>query len=348
MKTLLNIQGLRGIAVLLVVLTHILPSERKYSISETILPYWLDIGASGVDLFFVISGFVMVFITNQSFQSTSFINRFIFRRFARIYPLYWFYSFIVLIVWINFPHMVNNSQNNQANILESFLLLPQNINPLLMVGWTLIYEIYFYIIFALLMFLPRKNLFEYLLIWIFLIFLASFFTGYSNSYYEYYLGPMVVEFILGCILGILFLDGKKLGNPITIGIIGIISWFIGHLLLYPEGRGWERVIIYGIPALMITYSAISLEKDGNLLPLWLRKIGDASYSIYLSHVLVLALIGRIWKEYSVSGYIDNFFIILIMLISCIFFGTLSYKYLEIPLISIVNSIKFPNNRKKIN
>ena len=144
-----NIQALRGIAVLSVVFFHLLTIEQKYGGSKTILPDLLQFGMFGVDLFFVISGFVMVTVTRGKFQILKQASRFIYHRAARIYPTYWVYSILVLIVFLLQPSWVNNSQGNQANILASFLLFPSQTLPLVMVGWTLIHEIYFYLVFIL-------------------------------------------------------------------------------------------------------------------------------------------------------------------------------------------------------
>jgi len=109
-KKVLNIQALRGIAVLLVVFSHMLPIENKYSATDKILPDIFMIGISGVDLFFLISGFVMVSVTQNTNQSISKIKLFLYHRFTRIYPLYWFYSILILTVFLLQPSMVNNSQ----------------------------------------------------------------------------------------------------------------------------------------------------------------------------------------------------------------------------------------------
>jgi peptidoglycan/LPS O-acetylase OafA/YrhL len=119
-----NIQALRGIAVLAVVLFHFLYIEEKYGGSETLLPDVLQFGMIGVDLFFVISGFVMVTVTRGKFQIPKQAFRFIYHRLIRIYPIYWVYSLLLLIVYFIQPTWINNAQWNQVDILASFLLLP--------------------------------------------------------------------------------------------------------------------------------------------------------------------------------------------------------------------------------
>ena len=124
MEKLLNIQALRGVAVISVVLFHLVTIEKKYGGPKTFLPDIFNFGMFGVDLFFVISGFVMIAVTRGKFQNTKQAIRFLYRRASRIYPTYWVYSILVLMVfWFN-PTLVNSSQGNQVDILASFLLIP--------------------------------------------------------------------------------------------------------------------------------------------------------------------------------------------------------------------------------
>ncbi|MEA2116633.1 MAG: acyltransferase, partial [Thermodesulfobacteriota bacterium] len=132
-----NIQALRGVAVLLVVFFHMVTIEKKYGGTNTLLSDYFQFGMFGVDLFFVISGFVMVTVSRGKFQQPRQAATFLYHRISRIYPMYWFYSLLVLAVFLLQPSFVNSSQFGQVNILASFLLLPQKHLPLLMVGWTL-------------------------------------------------------------------------------------------------------------------------------------------------------------------------------------------------------------------
>jgi len=328
-KKIQNIQGLRGIAVLLVVLAHMLPTEQKYAQFDYILPNWLEIGGSGVDLFFLISGFVMVAVTQQAFQSKLEIQRFLYHRFTRIYPLYWFYTTAVLVVWLLFPHLINNSQDNQVNILESFLLIPQNIYPLLMVAWTLIYEIYFYLIFAILLFFPKENLLLGLAVWTVTLIGGYYFLPVDNAFVSIYFGPLVIEFIAGCLVAKFYFSQEIRGNATIIALVALIFWAGGYALLQPEGRGWTRVLVFGVPSVLALYAALLYEKKHAVtMPKWLCQIGDASYSIYLSHILVLGVLGKVWQLSPLEGYADNIAALCFMFVSTLIIGRLSFSLIE--------------------
>lgn len=92
------VQGLRAFAVLLVLFSHLFRIEEKYA-TQTVLPDFVLAGVSGVDLFFVISGFIMVVVTEKSRAGLRRAAQFIYRRLLRIYPVYWFYTSLVLVVY---------------------------------------------------------------------------------------------------------------------------------------------------------------------------------------------------------------------------------------------------------
>jgi exopolysaccharide production protein ExoZ len=147
-----NIQALRAIAANGVLVSHLFVVEQKYSHGGAVLSADAHLGAFGVDLFFVISGFIMATIArNASWQ------RFLFDRAMRTLPPYWFYTTLVLIVSFYVPAYVNSSFEQPPSLWRSYLLIPDSVGPLLAVGWTLMHEMYFYFCFALVISLTGAN-----------------------------------------------------------------------------------------------------------------------------------------------------------------------------------------------
>ena len=337
-----NIQALRGVAVLLVVFFHMVTIEKKYGGTNTLLPDYFQFGMFGVDLFFVISGFVMVTVTRGKFQQPRQAVTFLYHRISRIYPLYWFYSLLVLAVFLLHPSFVNSSQFGQVNILASFLLLPQKHLPLLMVGWTLVHEMYFYLVFFLLLFLPEKHLVKSIGFWTAIIlFLQLYITSDSPLALRLISHPLTIEFVGGCLLALCTRQNKgTLSAPFfLISALFIFAASILSYILYlqttgqVEPAGWWRILIMGIPAILIIFCLVRAEQRNVVLPRLLGKIGDASYSIYLSHVLTLSLIGRIWAEFSSDSTADNWFALPFMLLSVVAVGYISYVTVERPMIA---------------
>lgn len=157
MKKFYNIQALRSVAVLLVVVFHFAGIEQIYGQGPNLFPRFTDIGASGVDIFFVISGFIMSTITRGQFENFKNAFTFLFHRITRIYPLYWFYTIVFLVsLLISDVIQRKTSVKFPYDYLPAFLLLPQNAPNILAVSWTLIYEIYFYFVMAVLLFFPER------------------------------------------------------------------------------------------------------------------------------------------------------------------------------------------------
>jgi len=330
-----NIQALRGIAVLLVVFFHMRTIEIKYAQFDLILPDFLMIGMSGVDLFFVISGFVMVVVTRGSFQSNEAIKKFMYHRVTRIYPLYWIYSSLILCVYLIQPTLVNSAQGNQVNIIFSYLLLPQDLLPLINVGWTLIHEMYFYFIFAFLLLLPRGRFLFGLIIWGgYIVVVNNYYGPSSNSFVDVYTHPLTLEFISGCLIGIMYFNRPLFGHAKFCALLAFSSWFLAYYYTHELSGditpdGWVRIFVYGVPAALTLYAALLLEiKDEILMPVWLRSIGDASYSIYLSHVIVLSVVGRIWFSFASEGSVDNIIMVFVMTSAVLIAGFLSYYLIE--------------------
>ena len=171
----------------------------------------------------------MIAVTRSTVQSKKEIQRFLYHRVARIYPLYWFYSSIILCIYFIQPGMVNSSQGNQVNILASFLLLPQNLLPLVNVGWTLIHEVYFYTVFAVLLFFPKKYLLHGLIVWGCLVVVGhSNFSGSDNAFFGKYFHPLTLEFIIGCMMGMLYFSRSIKGNANVIAVMAVAVWVVGY------------------------------------------------------------------------------------------------------------------------
>lgn len=342
LKKTQNIQALRGVAVLLVVLFHLAIVEKKYGGVGTILPEILNFGMFGVDLFFVISGFVMVTVTRGAFQSVGKSMQFLYHRASRIYPAYWVYSLLVLLVFLVKPSLVNSSQGNEVNILASFLLWPTERLPLLMIGWTLIHEIYFYVVFFVVLLLMRESHLVYaLLSWMAVILCANIFYEFSIPALKIVFHLLTLEFILGCFVALFFYRITALITDTRISIIIAVAGFVvplygQHVYSSVSGQvdpqGWWRILIFGVPAVAMVFGLVGAERGGFVLHPFLIKMGDASYSIYLSHLLTLSVLGRLWKPFATDSVLDNWIMIPTILILTIVVGMVSFRYIERPLL----------------
>lgn len=312
-STLYSIQALRGIAALLVLFFHIfeLQSLTPGNPKDLIDGPWAR-GYAGVDLFFVISGFIMVYITDARQGSLANAGRFIANRVTRIYPLWWLLCAILAAYYILTtgravsPDLSGRINGDGLYLLRSFLLIPQDVPPINGLGWTLIHEMYFYVIFAVLLLLPARA--RYFGLWIWgvvtaLLFGFGFAAYQAGSVLQLGASLLTLEFLAGAGAAWLILRGYVFAPKLCL-ILGIIC-AICALLFYKE-RGqdlmlWGRVAVYTLPFALIIYGAVALERAGRLsVPRALIRLGDWSYSLYLSHLLVLGVIIRILPKVSDS------------------------------------------------
>jgi len=412
-----NIQALRAFAVLLVVGLHLLAIEIKYAEFEVLLPDFMRIGISGVDLFFVISGFIMVVVTqSQPDLHNTHASKFLYLRFSRIFPLYWLVTASILIVYLYDRSLMSFTQFDTPFVLKSFFLQPQGQLPMLMVGWSLIHELYFYCVFAIFLCLPRKRLPWLLLLWTLAVLAGHYLFSenhrIANDYARILFSPLTLEFIAGCYLALYMCDNAKQQNThlkqlfsfafhitlwVTIlwSLINIASALFaeteegsvltkhhvtlaleiaGLLLilflsqekkarnLYPlasastiagivflimiwnrfsfntdeiDIEGWPRVYLFTPPFLLLLYGALALERNKQWVAKpWLIAIGDASYSIYLTHILFLSGLGHLWFLIAGDSILDNILMLSLMSVAVIFGGFICFKYVEKPLLKM--------------
>lgn len=344
MQKIKNIQALRGLAVLAVVFFHLIIIERRYGGGGVILPGVLEFGMFGVDLFFVISGFVMVTVTRGRFRVVKEALLFLYHRASRIYPLYWVYTFAALAVFLVQPAWVNSSQGNRVDILASFLLLPSDLLPLVQVGWTLIHEMYFYLVYFLfLLFIPERFLVHAIAGWGAVLLALGAWVGRGNPYLNLVLNPLTFEFMAGCLLAVSFHNSERsairggwLKGIAGAALAAAIAGYVIHHSATGEAapNGWWRVLIYGAPAVLIVYCMTNAERDGFVLPSALIQTGNASYSIYLSHLFTLNVVGRIWSLAAAEGVFDNVIGITAAFAAAIAAGFLSYRLVETPLLKL--------------
>lgn len=288
----LTIQALRAIAALSVVVFHAMEAWRDRVDGAAI--YWAN-GSAGVDIFFVISGFVMVVSSERLIGRADGWLEFLRRRFIRIIPLYWLITTIKLAGILVFPAEARHGPPVLDNIISSYLFLPSrdglgNVSPVLPVGWTLNYEMLFYILFALALFV-RVNVLKVIVPILGALSIVALFRTDDWPAVTDLANTLVFEFVFGVCLARWVLSGYQLERGWSWLLLALGGAAISTL---PMGGRDLQVLAWGIPALAIVTAAVSLEGTlGRRLPQWLLFLGDASYSIYLVHFVLTTGLGII-------------------------------------------------------
>lgn len=344
-----NIQALRGVAVVLVLFYHVMLHERKYGRFDLLLPDFFQVGASGVDLFFVISGFVITTVTQRQFGKGGAVKEFVWNRVTRIYPVFWFYWLLFVLAFYLFPQsMVTTSLGGAFAVARSFLLLPQDQFPILSISWTLVHELYFYLVFTFFMLLfERKHLTKLLFAFFFFMIAGNLIIASVNfgnaAWLKLITHPLTLEFIAGCLISELIYKG----GARRYGLASIITGAIGLVVLsavflkpvyWAVPEGWARVLLFGIPSACIVYGATALEiQSGKQISKALNLIGDASYSTYLSHAMVFSVTGVFFSKITIIK--TNAVLIVLMFAAAIAWGMISYFFVEKPILSFFRNAK---------
>ncbi len=283
-----GIQALRFLAAIMVVFTHsIFYASERLGQGE----FSWGTGAKGVDIFFVISGFVMVISSRALITDTNGWKIFLNKRLVRIVPLYWAATTFKLIVILLASSLVLHAQIDWWVILKSYFFIPSHnidgeIKPFLGVGWTLVFEMFFYLTFSLSMLLG-KNVYFFVGSVLLTFSTLSIFRGVNYSEWWFLMDPIILEFYFGMILGYLILKNKVMPKTPSIMVL-ILS--LAYLFLSSNALNLPRILESGIPSAMLVWSVISLEVyfQGKV-PQPIMFFGAASYALYLFHPLVAPL-----------------------------------------------------------
>ena len=340
---LTSIQSLRGFAALAVCVAHLHAVETKFG-GAPLLGNWTLSGFAGVDLFFVISGFVMVWVTRADQGKAAALPRFWLARALRIYPLWWLVLSAIVAVWMIKPAWVYASHLTDPDILRSYLLLPAKEFPLHAVGWTLIHEVWFYLVFGFLLLAP-KHLFPILLaLWAGIVTSAALaLPNPTDPFLALIRHPLTLEFILGAGVGILATRNiffvprlmKLLGAFILLLIVLTIR---DNPNIVFEAQ-WPRVAQFGLPAALIIWGSVGVElTEKRISAPWSQALGNWSYALYLIHVPVLVAVGRLAAPLSREGPIDNIVVLIVALAGAITASFVLHLMFERPVAKLVQKL----------
>jgi peptidoglycan/LPS O-acetylase OafA/YrhL len=352
---LVNLQLLRFLAALPVITYHLGPHVWASGIERGGLLHYVQLfGFGGVDVFFVISGFIMWHTTHDE-RGPAAAWRFLRRRVARVYSGYWPFLLLAIVLWFWFHPQILEERNwtLSALLLSNPFASMSQLDPatlILPVAWTLIYEVYFYFAFFLLIAFRQKG--GIATIWLALLVVAI--TGIHAEYegvfapgrlanasmvHALYLSPMCAEFLLGCLIGE-FYRRRRLGWPLAwlgLGLAMLVAitwinayWLQGNLIL---GQYLPlRVLLMSVAASSFVLWVLALDQQGKqFLPRVSLLLGGSSYALYLSHTIWLQWLYDIgirqWLV-EVDLLVPGMWLLLLLVIvlSAVF-----YQYVERPL-----------------
>ncbi|MXP27021.1 acyltransferase family protein [Altererythrobacter indicus] len=335
-RTINSIQILRAYAAITVLIGHsFLEVLHTNGLKPSFNVFPL---VAGVDIFFVISGFIMFYTSADLFQKKGGSWLFLKRRFIRVVPLYWFFTTLMLLALVALGQFVRSTQLDIGNVISSYLFLPYareggRIAPILSLGWTLNYEMFFYVIFSVFIIFKRQFALAGLLITLLLLSVIGVILQPSLAIFKFWTDSVILEFGIGCILGYFYstiYEKKSLNLAIFFAIAGLC------LLILMRNIDLPRLFIGGIPACLLVLGGLLLpEKNDKKFPAFLLLLGNASYSLYLCHRFVLRILTIAMSKLSIPANAAVPLYVVLALIISIPVAVLVYRYIETPMVNVM-------------
>jgi peptidoglycan/LPS O-acetylase OafA/YrhL len=348
-----SVQFLRAIAALLVAYAHSIDVQENYASSfQQHFLHWENFGAFGLDIFFVISGFIIAF-SAQRYRGGRDGMLFLQKRFLRVNPVYYLATLLYLGLHFSHTHSLKAIHVNADTIGKSILLLPffdRTIwtNTILPVAWTLCFEWWFYILFAVTIFCRVRYKGLLLSALLLLPMIGCSFPQHVDFRLQFIGNPLMLEFLLG--VGIYWcythvnISGAVAILLIVTGIgICLCEIFRGFgrisesQSILTATLSLTRFFLWGIPAGLLVAGCIFLEKNGRLVRLWnaplTRLLGDASYSIYLIHLTIYGVCMAIYTRLGFFMHPD--LAVLVQVLVGVGGGIIFYFLVEAPLLRLL-------------
>jgi len=329
---LLGIQYLRGLAAMMVVVFHLKSQFERMGYAGG----WPGGLSSGVDIFFVISGFIMLVTTAGKPISPL---DFWWRRIVRIVPLYWLVTAFMTAVMLAAPRLLQTGAYDGWHLLSSYLFIPaqhpvqHSMEPLVTPGWTLNYEMFFYLIFGLFLLAPQRLRFMGTVGTIaLLVGVGAALAPARETVLGFYTDTIMLEFAFGMALGQVALRDALYGRmPAAIGwallAIGLLLLVV-PLIPFPPST--PRAFSRGLFATAVVAGVLILEARVCVreMPL-LRALGNASYSIYLTQIVTTSALSQAWRRLGLhEGPAGLVGFAVIDIVLCAVVGWLCYRFLE--------------------
>jgi exopolysaccharide production protein ExoZ len=322
-----SIQWLRAIAAIMVAMHHAL----YYS---DVLGYqfsgreFLDL-SFGIHIFFVVSGFIMIH-TTRDFGDANAWRQFLARRLIRVVPLYWLLTTVVVIGVIISPHSIEIATDKIQYILGSYFFIPVlrtdgDLRPILGQGWTLDYEMFFYFTFTFAVLLPRRWGVSILTLGFLVLAWVGRDLDKSTPVIFTWTDGMILEFLAGVYVGLAYEKNCRLP-----GWVATLFIVVGLGLGVLDFAG-PTFVVAGIPAaLMVGGFVLGPQMKDSFATRLLARVGDASYSLYLTHAIILKLFYQAWIT-AVGDRLPVSVFLISSMFAAILAGLLVYYLVERPM-----------------
>ncbi len=338
-----SLQIIRAFAMILVLLVHLDVFSTRVLNKQFLYGIFSLGGDSGVELFFVLSGFIISYIHLKDVGQISKLWPYLIKRFSRIYPVYWVISLIIIPFYFFFPQYGLGDETQFRTIFYSLLLYPQNHPPIIHSAWSLSYEIFYYLMFGLMILLGFKKILPILTLIlsvtvINIIYSLIGITLFKNPVLYIIFNYHSFEFLFGCLSAYLVIR-YRFQKTSSLLIAGVVIFSL--TILYERYFGFLdnlRLFGYGIPAFLIITAISSKEINQTLkipkllFPKLLLLLGNASFSIYLTHQFLISGMGRTLVNLGFDKIFGPLILVSIVGVVTLSIGSIFYLLVEKPIL----------------
>jgi len=334
-EKLYSVQYLRGLAALLVVVAHAF--SHQIGLENPLVVF---AGQMGVVLFFVISGFIMVYISGTgTFSAWNFLTR----RAARIVPLYWLFTGLAALLALVLPSLFKTTTFTWPHLIQSLLFIVHEApgrggsSPLLSLGWTLNYEAYFYVAFAALAVFSATLRLSILSVVFIGLWLWGALLPSSDPVVQFYLNLSPLAFALGSWVGLAALHGWHRKRAWMVAVLSAVGlgglWLaLANMTNLDPTPGFMGQMALGASLLVLGLMSEGERMRSRALAL----LGDASYAIYLTHMFVIgAALGLLERLVPLDNAASVIAAALGTVVLALLVGILTHYWIEKPLLALV-------------
>lgn len=339
-STLYSLQLCRGIAALMVVYHHVAHYVDTFH-GDFIFRSVFDFGFAGVDFFFLLSGFVIFYSCYKMVGQRDQLLTYIRKRFVRVYPVYWLLMLPLLLAFMLMSGSINKEYSfSWIEFVKTWTLYPGHKN-LTGVSWSLSHEIYFYILFGLLLISRRFFVFLWLVValsFINLLIITFQYPVERSFMFDFLFSGHNIEFFLGAI-AYYVIRKQNTVRPIYHWLLLAlgVALFMGAGIYFHLFNAILRVILFGSASFLILVSLVRLERMNKIrVPAFWVRLGDASYVLYLVHYPIISLGNKVYQKSGLFSLIDHriFNLSLIAMAVCIAFAI--HVWIEKPLLKALS------------
>ena len=344
------IQMLRAVAALMVVFSHA-QNDAQFQALRLGIGFARDMSlpwVAGVDLFFVTSGFIMVHASRGLFEAPGAARTFLARRFIRVAPLYWLITAISLAMLYLAARMGKEAFPPVAEILNSFGFIPyasaahHELRPIAGQGWTLNYEMFFYVVFAVFLRFAREDAILGVALTLSVVVMLGVWFHPATPALAFWSDPIVLEFALGMAIAWGWARGSRIGRgaaaALALAAIGALGLDLAGFRALPfamaEPNGFARLIGCGLPMAALFAAAVLARPafaGTGRAGAALAALGDASYALYLFHPLAIIVARKAYLAAHLDAALGLWPLVACDVAAAVVAAVAVYRFVESPM-----------------